>query len=110
MCACLYLNGDGIGKGSHVSLLFNLMKGPYDAILSWPFTHRVTMLLLDQSGQNNHVQNNFRPVPNSPSLDRPESEMSIVTRCPRFISKKDLDRRKTLYLKDNTMFIQIIVK
>ena len=110
MCARLYLNGDGIGKDSHVSLFFVLMKGRFDAILSWPFTHRVTMLLLDQSGQENHVQEKFRPDPNSSSFQRPRSEMNIATGCPRFISKTDLDRRKTLYMKDNTMFIQIIVE
>ena len=109
MCARLYLNGDGIGKDSHVSLFFVLMKGHYDAILSWPFTHRVTMLLRDQSGQNNHVQEKFRSDPNSSSFQRPQSEMNIATGCPRFISKTDLDRRKTLYIKDNTMFIQIVI-
>ena len=110
MCARLYLNGDGIGKDSHMSLFLVLMKGRFDAILSWPFTHRVTMLLLDQSGDCNHVQEKFRPDPNSSSFQRPRSEMNIATGCPRFISKNDLERHKTLYTRENTMFIQIIVE
>ena len=41
MCARLYLNGDGMGKGTHLSLFFVVMKGRYDALLKWPFRHKV---------------------------------------------------------------------
>ena len=41
MCARIYLNGDGIGKGTHVSLFFVVMKGDYDALLTWPFGQKV---------------------------------------------------------------------
>ena len=109
-CARLYLNGDGIGKDSNVSLFFVLMKGRFDAVLPWPFSHRVTMLLLDQSGQGPHIQEKFSPDPNSSSFQRPRSEMNIATGCPRFISHPELERRKTLYMKENTMFIQIMVE
>jgi len=109
MCARLYLNGDGIGKDSHVSLFFVLMKGRYDTILQWPFKSRVTMMLMDQSGSGNHVQEKFRPDPNSSSFQRPRTEMNIATGCPRFISKADLDRRKQLYIREGAMFIQVII-
>ena len=110
MCGRLYLHGDGIGKGSHVSLYFVLMKGPYDPILSWLFTHRVTMQLMDQSGQCNHVQEKFRPDPNSSSFKKPGSEMNVATGSPRFISLTELERRKGVFVKDDTMFIRIIVE
>ena len=41
MCARLYLNGDGMGKGTHVSLFFVIMRGPCDALLKWPFRQKV---------------------------------------------------------------------
>ncbi len=43
MCARLYLNGDGMGKGTHVSLFFVVMKGTYDALLKWPFRQRASI-------------------------------------------------------------------
>lgn len=55
MCARLYPKGDGIGSGSHVSLFFVIMKGQFDPILSWPFSKKVTLKLLDQSGRANHL-------------------------------------------------------
>eukprot|EP00058_Branchiostoma_floridae_P000767 XP_002586255.1 hypothetical protein BRAFLDRAFT_109339 [Branchiostoma floridae] len=36
MCARIYLNGDGMGKGSHISLFFVLMRGHFDWLLRWP--------------------------------------------------------------------------
>lgn len=42
----LLVSGDGVGKGSHVSLYFVVMRGDYDGILSWPFAHKVNSLVL----------------------------------------------------------------
>ena len=41
MCIRAYLNGDGIGENSHLSLFFVIMKGEYDPLLGWPFDHKV---------------------------------------------------------------------
>ena len=110
MCARLYLDGNGVGKGRYMSLFFALMKGPYDPILPWPFTHRVTLRLLDQSGQGIHEQGEFMPDPTSPSFQQPRSEMNVATGCPLFISLGELERRKGDFMRDNTMFIKIDVE
>ncbi|MCG8626678.1 MAG: hypothetical protein MJE68_32345, partial [Proteobacteria bacterium] len=47
MCLCLYIMGDGIGKGTHLSLFFVVMRGEFDNILQWPFTHKVTFKLIN---------------------------------------------------------------
>lgn len=41
MCLRLYLNGDGTGRGTHLSLFFVVMRGKYDALLKWPFSQKV---------------------------------------------------------------------
>jgi len=110
MCARLYLNGDGIGAGTHMSLFFVMMRGQYDAVLSWPFTMRVTLKLLDQSGRGNHLQERFRPDVNSSSFQRPRSDLNVATGCPRFIALDDLIRRRDMYIKDNAMYIQVTVE
>uniref|UniRef100_A0A7N5KMN0 TNF receptor-associated factor n=1 Tax=Ailuropoda melanoleuca TaxID=9646 RepID=A0A7N5KMN0_AILME len=55
MCARVYLNGDGMGKGTHLSLFFVIMRGEYDALLPWPFKQKVTLMLMDQGQQANSV-------------------------------------------------------
>lgn len=44
MCLRVYLNGDGTGRGTHLSLFFVVMKGPHDALLRWPFNQKVRKL------------------------------------------------------------------
>lgn len=41
MCLRIYLNGDGTGRGSHLSLFFVVMRGLSDALLKWPFNQKV---------------------------------------------------------------------
>ena len=43
MCLIAYLNGDGAGKGSHLSIYFTIMKGGYDPLLKWPFAAKVSI-------------------------------------------------------------------
>ena len=40
MCLRLYLDGDGQGKGMHVSLFRIIMKSDYDNLFSWPFKQK----------------------------------------------------------------------
>ncbi|CAF1490225.1 unnamed protein product, partial [Didymodactylos carnosus] len=61
MRARLYLNGDGNARHTHMSLFFLLMRGEYDSILCWPFNYKVTFCLFDQTQQNRHVIDSFRP-------------------------------------------------
>ena len=106
MCARIYLNGDGMGKGTHISLFFVIMRGEYDALLRWPFRQKVTFMLLDQNNVE-HVIDAFRPDPNSSSFQRPRRETNIASGCPLFFPLADLN--KHAYIKDDTMFIKVIV-
>ena len=47
-------NGCGHGKGTHVSVFTELLKGRYDNTLHWPFLGTVTYELLNQLGDYNH--------------------------------------------------------
>ena len=106
MCARIYLNGDGMGLGTHISLFFVVMRGQYDAILRWPFRQKVTFMLLDQDNVE-HVIDAFRPDPNSSSFQRPRRETNIASGCPMFCSLTELNNHA--YVRDDTMFLKIIV-
>lgn len=106
MCGRIYLNGDGIGKGTHISIFFVVMRGQYDAMLRWPFRQKVTFMLLDQDN-GEHVIDAFRPDPNSSSFQRPRRETNIASGCPTFCPLSELNNHA--YVRDDTMFIKIIV-
>ncbi|KAI0227790.1 TNF receptor-associated factor 3 [Lamellibrachia satsuma] len=107
MCGRVYLNGDGMGKGTHLSLFFVLMRGEYDALLEWPFRQKVTLSLLDQSPARRDLSDTFRPDPTSSSFRRPTTEMNIASGCPMFISHSDLQNSR--FLKDDTIYMKIVV-
>lgn len=107
MCARVYLNGDGMGKGTHLSLFFVIMKGEYDALLKWPFEQHVTLMLLDQDSGQRHLSDSFRPDPTSSSFKRPTTEMNIASGCPLFVSHAVLETRT--YIVDDTLFIKVDV-
>ncbi|XP_053700477.1 TNF receptor-associated factor 3 isoform X1 [Synchiropus splendidus] len=107
MCARIYLNGDGMGKGTHLSLFFVVMRGEYDALLPWPFKQKVTLMLMDQGPARKHLADAFKPDPNSSSFRRPSAEMNIASGCPLFVSQSVLENGT--YIKDDTLFIKVTV-
>nr|QOS44541.1 tumor necrosis factor receptor TARF3 [Mimachlamys nobilis] len=107
MCARVYLNGDGMGKGTHMSLFFVVMRGDFDSLLPWPFQQKVTLSLLDQDTGNNKLSDSFQPDPNSNSFRRPQTEMNIASGCPVFVAQSVLETKT--YLQDDTIFIKVEV-
>lgn len=107
MCARVYLNGDGMGKGTHLSLFFVVMRGEYDALLPWPFKQKVTLMLMDQGPARKHLGDAFKPDPHSSSFRRPTGEMNIASGCPLFVAQTVLENGT--YIKDDTIFIKVTV-
>ncbi|KAL5009326.1 hypothetical protein ScPMuIL_014907, partial [Solemya velum] len=107
MCARVYLNGDGMGKNTHMSLFFVIMRGDYDALLKWPFQQKVALVLLDQELGQRNLTDTFRPDITSSSFKQPTSEMNIASGCPLFVAHTILET--PTYLKDDTIFIKIQV-
>ena len=98
MFAQICLHG---GKNTHFSFFFVIMRGPYDALLPWPFRQKVTLTLSNQIGKR-HVTDHFHPDPHSSSFQHPgKREMNIASGCPMFIG--------TEYLLDDTAFIRIVI-
>ena len=106
MCVRIYLNGDGKGKGTHISIFFVMMRGQYDALLRWPFRQKITFMLMDHDNME-HVIDSFRPDPSSSSFQRPQRETNIASGCPTFCPLSELNNHA--YVKDDTMFVKVIV-
>jgi len=101
-CSRLYLNGDGMGRGTHVSLFFVIMKSEYDALLTWPFSDRVTFRLINPHNLDDSMVESFIPDRNSSSFKRPTKDMNIAAGCPMFIRKELLNN----YIVDDALYIE----
>ena len=58
-CLEVYPNGDGSGKGTHISVFTHLMEGEHDDELEWPFEGWITFELVNQKKDDDHYQSIF---------------------------------------------------
>nr|XP_045232114.1 TNF receptor-associated factor 4 isoform X3 [Macaca fascicularis] len=113
-----FLNGNGSGEGTHLSLYIRVLPGAFDNLLEWPFARRVTFSLLDQSdpglAKPQHVTETFHPDPNWKNFQKPGTwrgsldESSLGFGYPKFISHQDI--RKRNYVRDDAVFIRAAVE
>ena len=104
MCIRAYLNGDGIGKGSHVSVFLVLMRSEHDSLLSWPFKQSVRFTLINQVNSSASISEAFIPDLQSPSFQRPEAEMNVASGFPKFARQSVL--QDDTFTKGNIIFIK----
>jgi len=107
VCIRAYLNGDGTGEGTHLSIFFILMRGEYDPLLQWPFEPKVSLILVDQDYKKHLVQT-FKPNPQSSSFQRPKTDTNVASGCPKFADLSVLEDN-TSYVKDDVIYIKAIV-
>ena len=101
ICLRLHLLGDSIGKSTHLSLFFVVMRGEFDSLLKWPFENKVSLRLLNRSGGRDIVDT-FCPDPSSSSFKKPESDMNIASGFPQFMPLKTFMN----FICDDTIDIQ----
>ena len=106
MCIRAYLNGDGIGYSTHLSVFFVLMRGEFDQLLKWPFECKVSLILVDQN-RRQHIVQTFKPTPESSSFQQPKSDMNVASGCPRFAELSVL--KEGDYVKDDVLFLKCVV-
>jgi len=113
MCLAVYLNGDGAGKGSHLSVYFTVLQGEYDPLQEWPFRYKVSLMLLNQDYSQDAVHKDvirsFTSDPMSSSFQRPTSFKNPSIGFQKFASLETLSDPKTGYVKDDAMFLKAVV-
>ena len=108
LCLRTYLNGDGSGKGTHVSLFVVLMRAEYDDLLSWPFRHRVSLTLISQADPLNPeaaITRKFIPNPESSSFQKPRETFNVASGFPEFAPISVLNDPS--YIRNDTIYFRV---
>ena len=84
-CLWLYLQGDGMGRSTHVSVFFIVMKSEYGQLLTRSMLKRITFELINHVNEAENVIQSFVSNPRSSSFQRPRSNMNVASGCPMFI-------------------------
>jgi len=110
MCLIAHLNGDGTGKGSHLSVYFAIMRGEYDPLLKWPFMAKVTITLLNQEHSKNNKDRIFILDSNSGCVQMPTTSLiNNPAGFARFMPRSFLNSRRASYVKEDVMYIKAVV-
>lgn len=121
-----FLNGNGSGEGTHLSIYIRVLPGEYDNLLEWPFSYKVTFSIMDQSDPSlskpQHITETFNPDPNWKNFQKPSGatggggggsrdsmdESMLGFGYPKFISHEEIKKRN--YVRDNAIFLKASIE
>jgi len=107
-CLRVYLNGDGMGQGTHISIYFVLMRNHYDNLLEWPFQKKISIRMINHKSRQNDKRETFNTDKTSTSFRKPDKEMNMAAGCPKFLDLSSLLNGG--YLADDSIFIEVKVE
>ena len=107
----LFPNGFSHTKDTHLSLYFFIVKGDYDANLSWPFQKIVRLTLIDQqedAKERENIVESLKAIPKSnDTVERPLTDYNPGRGFSNFVPLTKLKERR--YIVDDTIFVQVLV-
>ncbi|XP_029188154.1 TNF receptor-associated factor 4-like isoform X1 [Acropora muricata] len=106
MCAGLWLNGIGTGRGRYMSVGLQVQVGEFDSIQKWPMYPKYTFTLLDQRDQftdRRDISVIFEPQ----IITRPSADRQLGKGARRFVLQEDI--RDSSYCKDDVVFLKFEV-
>lgn len=106
----VFLNGNGPGESTHMSVFIKILPGEYDALLKWPFNQKVTFTLFEQSLEHDNVQGgiaeSFIPDPAWKNFQTPSNTaQDLGFGFPCFVSHETMSRRP--FVRNDTVFLRI---
>lgn len=107
MRLAVYLNGNGEGKSSHMSVFLNIMRGEWDPIIKWPFDKNITFCLINQEG-NDNICSTLYPEDYLDvvriNFERPDKEVNTGYGFREFAPHEKIDSGG--FAKDDTIFLK----
>ena len=101
-------NGEGAGKGTHISVYIRIMRGEYDDILKWPLKASITIQLISQL---NDVSHHEMTTPVYQWAQVVEGVVGTGWGWDKFVSHHDLEfnaTRRTGFLRNDRLNFRVI--
>lgn len=95
--------------GTFMWVFIVVMRGKYDAILTWPFEKKVRLTVIDQKTdlirRQNIVSHLIVGATNPEAYGRPVKEENEPAMFPEMFTPRRLNSRR--YIVDDTLFLQV---
>ena len=110
MKVLVYLNEGPNGSTGYMGVYLCLMRGEHDDSLEWPFTKRITFIVVDQ--QNDGLQvNNYQMImtpEGQEEFNRPVAEVNQGRGFQRFMLHSTARTRQ--YIKNGAVYIAVEIE
>ena len=106
MCLRVDANGNASGQGTHLSVFVYLLQGEFDDQLEWPFRGNITVKLVNQEEDRDHVVETLYSINARERCERVMSEDRIENGwgIGRFLPHAELQPK---YLKDDCIKLHV---
>ncbi|CAH1785576.1 unnamed protein product [Owenia fusiformis] len=106
----VYLNGDGLGLGTHVSIYIMMCKSKFDALLPWPFNQKLTLGIMNQMDPKKDYMDAFRPNKALNTWGKPVAETNTPTGIPKFLGLETVLDPSQGYVVDDVMYVKVVLE
>ena len=105
----IFFNGARLNDQAYISVFIQIVKGPFDPILKWPFVKRIRFTLIEQEskGFRRDIEKVLIPAADAEELRRPSDDANNGFGIYKFVSHEVL--RAGRYMVDDVMFVKIEV-
>ena len=105
----LFFDGVRLNDQGYISLFIQIVQGPFDAILKWPFGKRIRFSLIEQESKRlkRDIEKVLIPAADGDELQRPSDDANNGFGIYKFVSHEVL--RAGRYIVDDVMFVKIEV-
>ncbi|CAF1078571.1 unnamed protein product [Adineta ricciae] len=94
-------------KTSYISVAVAILRGEYDAILSWPMPYPITLAIVDLSGKRNDISYPIHMDPSMPPLQRPMNDSNPPCKVDQFYPLEKIMKNNNRYAQNDAMFIRV---
>ncbi|CAH1794213.1 unnamed protein product [Owenia fusiformis] len=106
----VYLHGDGMGLGTHVSIFIMMCKGKFDALLPWPFNQKITLGILNQLDRSEDYMDTFKPNKALNTWGKPVSDTNVPTGIPKFLDLGRVLDPSQGFVNEDTLFVKVSIE
>ncbi|CAF1491917.1 unnamed protein product [Adineta ricciae] len=91
---------------SYISVAVAILRGDYDAILSWPMLYPITLTIVDLSGKRSDISYPIHMDPYMLPLQRPMNDSNPPCKVEQFYPLEKITKNNSYYVQNNAMFIR----
>lgn len=109
LCLMVFPDGFGSGRGTHLSVCVQILRGEFDQVLPWPFRKKIEVRLLNQYKRGDVMQT-IVPTAQDPSFQKPTTEgWNPGCGFPNFCLLSNVTRAGGGFMDKGTMYLFVFL-